>query len=226
MNRVQTSKCTVVVPAYNEAERIRPVIEELTQNFSSILIVDDHSDDDLRTTLKDFSQIIILRHPVNCGQGAAIQTGMEFVRSNLKSEFIVTFDADGQHSALDAMKALSLADSNGLDAVLGRRFLEEKSQVPITKRLVLKVAIRLNKNARRLKLTDLHNGLRVFRLNKFYDLELSPGMSHADDIVQFISKRGLSISESAMEITYDIEGKKSQSLFNGVNIMIERILIR
>src|SRR5262247_452724 len=83
----------VIIPSYNESRVIRSTIEPLIDYGYSVVVVDDHSIDQTRTALQNLP-VYYLRHPINLGQGAALQTGMEFALQQ-SAEFIVHFDADG-----------------------------------------------------------------------------------------------------------------------------------
>src|SRR5205085_5892369 len=85
----------VIVPAYNEARVIAGVISDLKRQGYRVVVVDDGSSDSTGEAAAE-SDAIVLSHPINLGQGAALQTDIEFALSR-GAEFLVTFDADGQH---------------------------------------------------------------------------------------------------------------------------------
>ena len=86
----------IVVPAFNEAGMIGEVIADLRSVFSNVVCVDDGSRDDTgEVALRAGAHLV--RHPVNLGQGAAIQTGVEYARRQPGAQVFATFDADGQH---------------------------------------------------------------------------------------------------------------------------------
>ena len=100
----------LVIPVYNEGEVIRDVLVDASKTFPNIVCVDDGSSDDsvaqIRSAAADVARtqtgsIHLVRHPVNLGQGAAIQTGVEYARSRPGAQYFVTFDADGQHQVED-----------------------------------------------------------------------------------------------------------------------------
>src|SRR5688572_23042355 len=95
-------KVMVVVPAFNEQASIINVIKELLQRKLEVIVVDDGSDLDMRDIVSGLP-IFLLRHSLNLGQGAALQTGIEFALEK-NADYIITFDADGQHSADDIEK--------------------------------------------------------------------------------------------------------------------------
>ena len=95
----------VVIPLYNEASVIAEVIAELRENFVHIVCIDDGSTDD-SAAIAEAAGARVLRHPLNLGQGAALQTGISYVREQPSCRYIVTFDADGQHRVKDVVTML------------------------------------------------------------------------------------------------------------------------
>lgn len=90
------------MPAYNEATTIKSLVLKLSELYPNVVVVDDGSSDDTSSEALS-SGAILLRHLVNLGQGAALQTGIEY--SLLAgAQVIVTFDADGQHRVRDVAK--------------------------------------------------------------------------------------------------------------------------
>src|ERR1700754_3014662 len=153
----------IVVPAFNEASVIGDVVSEIRSVFDNVVLVDDGS--------KDGTGDIALRagahvvpHPVNLGQGAAIQTGVEYARSQPGAAVFATFDADGQHRVKDVIRMIDRLSTDDADLVIGTRFADPGvvSRTPMLKRLVLRSAAALSARSRSLGLTDAHNGLRVF----------------------------------------------------------------
>ena len=127
---------TVVVPMFNEAAAIAPVVASLRAHFKHIVCVDDGSADACATLARDAGAVVV-RHGVNLGQGAALQTGFEYALRRPECDFVITFDGDGQHHANDAVAMLGRARAEELDVVLGSRNLGATSGQPLTRRLVL-----------------------------------------------------------------------------------------
>ena len=98
----------VVVPLFNEAEVISGVVKQLKSEFSHVVCVDDGSSDN-SAAVAEKAGARVLRHPLNLGQGAALQTGFYFVSSQHGASHVVTFDADGQHRVKDAVEMVELA---------------------------------------------------------------------------------------------------------------------
>ena len=86
----------VIIPCFNEGAVIGDVIRNVRHVFPNVVAVNDGSTDDSAAQIKAAGAHLV-NHPVNLGQGAALQTGVEYARSQPGSRYFVTFDADGQH---------------------------------------------------------------------------------------------------------------------------------
>jgi glycosyltransferase involved in cell wall biosynthesis len=215
----------IVIPLFNEATVIGSVIEELSRGFAHIVCVDDGSTDGSVEAARAAGARVI-RHPYNLGQGAALQTGIEYACAQPGAEYIVTFDADGQHRVVDAVAMVALARSENLGIVFGSRFLDDRTQPGALKRLVLKTAVWVTNLTTGLRLTDAHNGLRVIRVDAARQIQLQQDrMAHATEIVLQLKRTGLPWREFAVEVLYtDYSKAKGQSLFNAINILVDLIV--
>jgi len=216
----------VVVPLYNEAEVIGDVIAGLRERFSHVLCVDDGSTDN-SVALAQASGARVIRHPMNLGQGAALQTGFDYVSAQPGATHVITFDADGQHLVRDAVEMLELAQRKRISIIFGSRFLDKRTKPGKRKRIVLKVAVLMTRAITGLRLTDAHNGLRVLSMEAIGKIRLEQnGMSHATEIVHQLAKAKLSWQEYPVEVLYTAYSKqKGQSLLNSINILID-LLVR
>lgn len=215
----------LIVPVFNEEQVIAEVVRNARKTFRNIVCVDDGSRDNSAQEIRSAGAHLV-RHPVNLGQGAAIQTGLEYARAQPGARYFVTFDADGQHQVEDVVAMLERLRSEDVDIVVGTRFHGDTSHIPWIKRFILRTVVLLSPRTRRLGLTDAHNGLRVFNrtVAEQMDITLS-GMSHASEIVEMIDSRGWRVAEEPVTILYtDYSMAKGQSVINGVNIVFETML--
>lgn len=220
----------LIIPCYNEGPVIQEVIENARQTFPNVVAVNDGSKD-ASAELIHAAGAWLVDHPVNLGQGAALQTGIEFARSQPGAKYFVTFDADGQHQVHDVQRMVDRLRSEEVDIIVGTRFGDSEkkdSQVPWIKRVVLKTAVVLSPTTRKLGLTDAHNGLRAFNKTVADGINIRMnGMSHASEIVSTIARQGWRVSEEPVDILYtEYSVSKGQSLINGVNILADGILAR
>lgn len=220
----------LIIPCYNEGPVVGEVISSARAIFPNIVAVNDGSGDSSPTAIHQAGAHLI-NHPVNLGQGAGIQTGVEYARTQPGAQYFVTFDADGQHQVKDVVKMVSRLRQEPLDIIVGTRFsnsISQHSQVPWIKRVVLKTVVALSPTTRKLGLTDAHNGLRVFNKKVANQLNLRMnGMSHASEFITAISTHGWRVSEEPVDILYtEYSMTKGQSLINGVNILADSLLAR
>ena len=203
---------------------IAEVVTGLKEVFPNVICVDDGSVDDSGRIASDAGGKTYF-HPMNLGQGAALQTGIEAAISMPEVKYLVTFDADGQHSVADAMAMVKRLREGDVEVVFGSRFLDERTEVGTLKKLVLKVAVFYTNALSGVKLTDAHNGLRAFTRNVAESIELTHnGMAHATEIVNQISRGKFKYTEMPVHIVYTEYSKaKGQSLWNSVNILFDLI---
>lgn len=217
----------IIVPAFDEAPVIGDVINDIRSVFDHVVCVDDGSTDDTAVIARRAGAYVV-RHPVNLGQGAAIQTGVEFARSQPGARVFATFDADGQHRVADVVRMVERLASGDLDVVIGTRFARPAltARTPPLKRLVLRTAVRLSPRMRRLGLSDAHNGLRVFNRKVAEGLDITMnGMSHASEFIALIDENHWRVGEEPVEVLYtDYSKSKGQPLLNGVNIVFDGLL--
>ena len=222
---MQDNSVAVIIPVYNEAEVIKDVVNQVLKHFRNVICVDDGSKD---TSAEEISKTkaILVKHPINLGQGAALQTGIEFALLDKETSYFVTYDADGQHSLHDVVNMLKVIKQSGVDVVLGSRFLGEAKDISSLKKLVLKLAVKFSNITSGIKLTDTHNGLRVFNRKVAQELNITMAdYSHASEIIERIASHSFSYTEVPVTILYtDYSRKKGQSIINAVNISFDIIL--
>lgn len=216
----------VVVPAYNESRVIGGVIEELVARGHRVVVVDDGSSDGTPAVARS-AGATVLRHAVNRGQGAALQTGIAFALRR-SAEHIVTFDSDGQHAPgdVDALVAPLLAGR--ADVVLGSRFIGSSEGMPGARKAMLALAVVFTRVASGARVTDTHNGLRAFTRAAAATLDIRlDRMAHASEILDQIVRHGLRFEEVPVHVRYtDYSRRKGQSSFAALRILADYVLGR
>ena len=217
----------VIIPCYNEeAAVVRQTVLPLLAEAYTVVLVDDGSQRDLFPVLSDLP-LVYLRHAVNLGQGAALQTGMEFAKRR-GAAYVVHFDADGQHAAGEIGTLLEPLRRGVADVVLGSRFLrpEDQRQIPGLRRWVLRVARTVNGLFTGMWLTDAHNGLRALNRPALEAVYLTENrQAHATEILYQIRRNRLRTVEVPSSIVYTAYSKaKGQSSMNAFSVLIDLIL--
>ena len=222
---IDHSAVFIIIPAFNEQAVIRAVVEDLLPCKYNLVVVDDGSEKPLENLLTNLP-VHLLRHPVNIGQGAALQTGIEFALAK-NAEYIVSFDADGQHHAADIEKLITPLLNDKADIVLGSRFMEgSMHNMPVKRKMLLNIARVLNFLFTGLWLTDAHNGLRAMNRKAASSIRLRENrMAHATEILSLIKKNKLRFTEVPVTVTYtSYSQKKGQALGSGFRIVFDLLL--
>jgi polyprenyl-phospho-N-acetylgalactosaminyl synthase len=225
LNHINPKDVFIVIPAYNENAIIQAVLEELLPYQYSIVVVDDGSVKSVLPLLKKMP-VYFIRHKINLGQGAALQTGIDFALSK-QAKYIVTFDADGQHQANDIDKILQLLVNDKADIVSGSRFLEGSSHnMPFMRKIFLQIARYINFIFTGLLLTDAHNGLRAMTRAAAQKIQITEnGMAHATEILRQVKTKKLRHAEVPVHIKYsDYSKKKGQTLASSFRIFFDLLL--
>lgn len=217
----------VIVPAYNESAVIAGVVAQLVSRFPRVLVVDDGSTDQT-ARLAGEAGATVVRHAINLGQGAALQTGFDYALRRPEIQHVITFDADGQHRVDDAARLLTTSRDDDYDVVLGSRTLGGVVNQPWQRALLLRAAVAFSKRTSGLPLTDTHNGLRVLTRDALTSISLRQcGMAYASELEQAIARAGLRWCEVPVEILYtDYSCAKGQRGLNLVNIVFDLVNAR
>ena len=191
----------VVIAAHNEARVIGQVVCSLCAAPYRVAVVDDGSTDSTAEAAAAAGAILV-RHPINLGQGAALQTGIELALSR-GAGTIVTFDADGQHRAADVAKLLDVLAAERADFALGSRFLGTALEMPASRKILLRAATWFTRLTTGLNVTDAHNGLRAMTRRGALRIRLRQNrMAHASEILGQIAASGLKYVEVPVTIEY------------------------
>lgn len=217
----------VIIPSYNEGAQLRKTVEGVLAYGYRVVVADDASSDDTALQVAGLS-IDYIRHRVNLGQGAALQTGIEFAKKQ-GAKYFVTFDADGQHDAADIAGMIAVLEEKKTDVVFGSRFLPgAKTNVAASRSFVLQLARYLNYFVSGVLLSDAHNGLRVFNRKAADVIKLTENrMAHATEFQVQVAKAKLKYAEQPVSIHYNEYSKqKGQSNFDSIKIFFEILLYK
>ena len=217
----------VIVRCYNEASVVASVIRELRAEFPKVVGVDDGSSDGSGKLMAEAGARVV-RHSVNLGAGAALQTGVEYALLDPSAAYLVCFDADGQHRVSDALDMVTRSRSEGFDLLVGSRFLgTAPTGMPFTRKAVLRAGRLFERATTGVALSDAHNGLRVLSRRFASGLALtSSDMSYATELLEAAVASRARYGEHAVEIRYSPYSlAKGERSINSVNIAFD-VLVR
>lgn len=215
-----------MIPAYNEAEAIGAVVAELVARGHEVIVVDDGSRDSTAEVARRHGAIV-LRHAINRGQGAALQTGIACALQR-GAEEIVTFDSDGQHAAEDVDTLVAPLRAGRADVVLGSRFIGTTEGMTRRRKAILGAAVIFTRVASGVRVTDTHNGLRAFTRAAAAKLDIRlDRMAHASELLDQIVRNELRYEEVPVHVRYtEYSRRKGQSSFAALRILADYVLGR
>jgi glycosyltransferase involved in cell wall biosynthesis len=233
----------ILMPAYNETTALARTLEALSAladraeraksadglRGATVFLVDDGSDVPIElAALPRGIRVVLARHPFNLGQGAALETARQLALAthDLTFDAYVTMDADGQHRVEDVV-ALAAAIQGGADVAFGNRFLGD-SNVPPSRRWLLRAARLFESAVTGLHLADAHNGLRAFSRRALEQVPIRQNrMAHATEIKQRISRAGaLAIVEVPVSVRYTRESLAKGQTSLGALVIVRDLLLQ
>jgi len=205
-------KIAVVIPSYNEGQKLQSVLENLQSSNYDIIVVDDGSNDNTSQLLEKHS-IYHTKHNANLGQGAALKTGTNIARK-MGVDIVIHFDADGQHRLEDLKKIIKQFELNTeLEVVLGSRFLDNKTQFTKLKKVILRIAKIFTKSFLQLEFSDPQSGLRGIKISALDKLDWqSDDFRHCTEILNLIKINKLNFQEIPIIVNYDKYSQTKKSI--------------
>jgi polyprenyl-phospho-N-acetylgalactosaminyl synthase len=218
-------KVWLVIPAFNEATVIKDVIDSVLSRGYPVVVVDDCSRDDTSEVVRT-TGAHLCRHPINLGQGAALQTGIDYALKQGAS-IVVTFDADGQHDPADIEELIAPIRTGSVEVSLGSRFLSQAAaeNIPLVRVLLLKGAVLFTRLTTGLRLTDTHNGFRAFSRKAARSIRITQNrMAHASELLSRLAETRLPYAEVPVHLRYtEYSLSKGQKITNSLNIVWESL---
>lgn len=213
----------ITLPAYNEATVIKEVLIGIQQEgYPNILVVDDGSDDNTSKLAKEHARHVI-KLCINCGVGAATRAAILAARE-LKYDYLVFIDADGQHYAEDIKNLIQEMEQSNSDLVIGSRFLLEQKGIPVIRRFYNMVANTIT-NFGRFAVTDSQSGFRMLNKKAIHNIHLDiDDYGVCTEMIWKSNKAKLKITETSIRVRYtDYSMSKGQNLWKGIKTGISLI---
>jgi len=213
-------KVFCVVPAFNEEKNITTIINQVRPLVDGLVIIDDGSTDKTGNFVKE-SGVVLLKHIINRGQGAALRTGTQYCL-NHGADIIVHFDADGQFLSRDIEKIAAPIKDGAVQVVFGSRFLDNRysSEMPIFKKyFIMPLAKAVNKIFFNINLTDPQSGFRAMSAEAARKIDWKQDrMAHCSEIMFEVKKNNFKVKEIPIRVIYHNFG---QSFAGGLKILKE-----
>jgi len=196
------------IPAYNEDRFIGSVVLKAKQYVDVVVVIDDGSSDDT-AMIAERAGALVIRHDSNGGKGEALNTAFKMARE-MGVRSLVLVDADGQHQPDEIPLVLAQILDGTADMVVGSRYLEVKSSVPMNRRMGHMAVTALGNIGSGIFLTDSQNGFRAFSRRAIEVMRFGEAGFSVESEMQFIAKQhGLRVREAPITITYKDKAKRN-----------------
>lgn len=219
-------KTVAIIPAFNEATTVRSVIQSVRPFVDAIIVVDDGSSDATGSIARD-EGVVLTRHILNCGLGAALSTGLAMARS-LGADAAVTIDADGQLFAEDIKAVLKPLTDNHADVVIGSRFLSTENTIPFIRRCYNRIGNLITWALFGVWTSDSQSGIRAFNRAALESITIRCSrMEVSSEFFDEIKKKNMRWDEVPIRVQYTAYSlSKGQSFSHGVRTVLRLALRR
>ena len=205
----RTVRTVAVIPAYNEASTIGPVIDDTAEYVDRVVVVDDGSSDDTAAIARDHGAVVV-DHVFNTGVGGAVRTGYQYAIQH-GYDWVVQVDADGQHDPAKIPELLELAGD--YDMVIASRYLNESYQdYSATRNAGIRFFTRLVNRLGGIDITDVTSGFRVYRVSMLESILHRSDKHWAIEQTLEAAKGGYRITEVSTEMPTREEGESQFTL--------------
>ena len=212
-------KLLIAIPAYNEAENIERVVDNLIQNYPQYdyIVINDGSRDSTARICRE-NHYHLLDLPINLGLAGAFQAGMKYA-DRKGYDCLLQLDGDGQHRPEYIASMLAKMEAENLDIVIGSRFVTEKK--PLSARMLgsrmLVMAIRITTGQ---KLTDPTSGMRMFSRNMIREFSQNINYGPEPDTMAYLIKNGAKVGEAQVQMDERMAGESYLNFARSVRYML------
>ncbi len=200
----------ILIPAFNEERRIGDVVQAVRRQYPRVVVVDDGSGD--RTAERaGQAGATVLKHDVNRGKGAALETGFAYARDHGHA-FVLTMDADGQHAPGDIPAFLERFRQGGVDVIVGNR-MAAASGMPLVRRVTNRFMSAILSRRMGQHVPDTQNGFRLYRTAVIPEAaQASQGFAAESEILLALSLHRVRIQSVPVHVIYGDEKSKIRPL--------------
>lgn len=212
----------VIIPAYNEQDNIKRVVDNLIENYPEydyVVVNDGSKDDTKKICIENGYRLLDL--PVNLGLAGGFRGGMKYAYE-MGYDYAIQFDADGQHRP-EYIGPILEKMQEGYDIVIGSRFVTKKKDASLRmlgSRLIA-LAIRLTTGV---KVKDPTSGMRMFNKAMIKECATNINYGPEPDTVSFLMKNGARVAEVQAEMDERIAGESYLNVVNSIAYMVRMLI--
>ena len=224
----QSGGVLVCVPAYNEAESLPAVLTEIPREVAGlptqVLVIDDGSRDGTATVATAHGAKVV-SHPVNSGQGAALQTGY-LVAERLGVDVVVTLDADGQHDPAEMERLVGPIVRDEADFVVGSRRMGAYEAESRARDAGITIYTRLINLLGGTQVSDIANGYRAIRATRLAEIAFTEDQFHNPELLLGAARAGLRVLDVPVTIRRRAAGESKKGTNLGYGLGFLRVMLK
>ena len=211
-------KILIIIPAYNEAENIKRVVDNLICNYPQYdyVVINDGSKDNT-ADICNVHEFTLVDLPVNLGLSGAFQAGMKYALK-YNYDYAIQYDGDGQHNPEYIEGMLKKAQADMLDVVIGSRYVEKKK--PLTPRMLgntlIELCIFLTTGK---KIHDSTSGMRLFNKRMIKKLATTMNYGPEPDTIAYLIRCGAKVGEYQVHMNDRVAGESYLNLTRSIKYM-------
>ncbi|MBI3032872.1 glycosyltransferase family 2 protein [Candidatus Woesearchaeota archaeon] len=210
------SSVWVVIPAYNEAERIKHVLEKTKLFTQHIIVVNDGSKDATSSVARE-AGVLVLDQMINLGKGAALRTGCDYALQK-NAKVLVVMDADGQHQPEDIPRLIKILEEKKQDIVFSYRKLNKT--MPLILKFGNNVMSLLINWLYNVNLKDSQSGFRCFTAEAYKKIRWhASDYSMESEMIARVGKNNLSYAEIPIQTIY-LDKYKGTTIIDGIKVVL------
>ncbi len=229
---------SIIIPAYNEAQRIPRTLEPIVKFIEAkswnaeVIVVNDGSTDETADVVRAFAAhhpaVLLIDNVVNCGKGQAIRDGVR----QATGDIVLFTDADNSTPIEDAEKLIRAIVEGGADIAIGSRWVDRRLQVqpqPLHRRLNGRIYNLLLRGILGLDYKDTQNGFKAFTLTAaktIFGLQRIAGWGFDAEALYVARQFGFTVREVPVEYTYYAEGSKIRPYRDGARMLTELLRVK
>ncbi len=199
-------KICIIMPGYNESRTIGQVVTNARKIIDDVVVIDDGSNDNTAQIAQNAGAYVI-RHEINKGKGAALQTGFQYAVDK-GYDIVVTMDSDGQHDPADIPNFLGALDKIGSGIIIGSR-MGDISTMPWIRRCTNKLTSFTASKIAHQNINDSQSGFRLITIDVLKTIKLeTTGFETESEILIKASKAGFRIISVPIKTIYGEEKSK------------------
>lgn len=207
------------IPAFNVEQTIGDIVKECLLHVDKVIVCDDGSTDNTAKVAEQNGAEVV-RHEKNYGYGAALITLFDKAREQ-DADIMITLDGDKQHLPEFIPRLVAPLSYEGIDVVIGSRFLNKDSNMPLYRKAGIKVITYAANIDSNVKITDAQSGFRAY--SKLAIQAIHPteyGMAASTEILSKVVNKGLKVVEVPIVISYDGVKPRQSPATHGVSVLM------